>query len=241
MRRLINTQPKDPETGRVPPEASAMAMTIGAFLTPLGQLVFAWTCVPATIHWAVPIAAGIPFGAGNTLSFIYGANYLAGAYGNWAASALAGNAVLRSVFGGTLPLAGPAMYARLTPQWAGTLCGLLEVALIPIPFVFYRYGKGIRARSKLIAQLRADQAKQEGRGAKGAGRQGGAAGNRGVGVASAGEESSSSGARVEHDLVDAKAVSDPEKEAGGLDLGEKDRRRSRTSVGREATAKEITV
>ncbi len=46
---------------------------------------------------------------GNTLSFIYGSNYLAGSYGIYAASALAGNAVTRSFFGGTLPLAGPAM------------------------------------------------------------------------------------------------------------------------------------
>lgn len=99
----------------------------------------------------------------NTLSFIYGANYLAGAYGIYAASALAGNAVMRSFFGGTLPLAGPTMYRNLTPQWAGTLLGLLEVCLIPIPFVFYRYGRQIRAKSKVIQQLQEDLAKNESR------------------------------------------------------------------------------
>lgn len=160
-RRLINAQPKDPLTGRAKPESTALVMCVGAVLTPVGQLVFAWTCLPTTIHWAVPIAFGIPFGMGNTLSFIYGTNYLAGAYGIHAASALAGNAVMRSFFGGTLPLAGPTMYARLTPQWAGTLLGLLEVALIPIPFVFYRYGERIRGKSRVIRQMREDAERNE--------------------------------------------------------------------------------
>lgn len=67
LRRLINSHPKDPETGRVAPEASASVMAIGAVLTPIGQLVFSWTCLPTTIHWAIPIAFGIPFGCGNTV------------------------------------------------------------------------------------------------------------------------------------------------------------------------------
>ena len=166
LRKLINSQRRDAETGRISPEASASVMTIGAILTPLGQLGFSWTCLPESIHWAVPIAFGIPFGAGNTLSFIYGANYLASAYGIYAASALAGNAVVRSMFGGTLPLAGPSMYAKLTPQWAGTLLGLLEVIMIPIPIVFWRYGDRIRKKSKVIRQMREDQLKNEGRSAK---------------------------------------------------------------------------
>lgn len=73
---------------------------------------------------------------------------------------------MRSVFGATLPLAGPAMYEKLTPQWAGTLLGLLEVCLIPIPFAFYRYGEKIRSKSRLIRQMREDLAKNERREAK---------------------------------------------------------------------------
>ncbi|KAH7029117.1 major facilitator superfamily domain-containing protein [Microdochium trichocladiopsis] len=160
-RKIINAHPKDPETGKVPPEATARVMIIGAVSTAVGQLVFSWTCLPATIHWAIPIAAGVPFGMGNGISFIYGANYLAGSYGIYAASALAGNAVMRSFFGGTLPLAGPSMYAALTPQWAGTLLGLLEVCMIPIPIIFYKYGDRIRARSPAIKLLREDAEKNE--------------------------------------------------------------------------------
>ncbi|EPE03650.1 major facilitator superfamily transporter [Ophiostoma piceae UAMH 11346] len=165
-RRLINSYPKDPETGRAPPEASARCMIIGAVLTPIGQLVFSWTGLPATIHWAVPIAFGTLFGAGNTITFIYGSNYLAGSYGMYAASALASNMVIRSVIGGTLPLAGPTMYKAMTPQWAGTFLGLLEVCLIPIPIIFLKYGKQIRGRSRVIRQMRADVERTEAKRAK---------------------------------------------------------------------------
>lgn len=155
-RRVVNSHKKDPETGRVYPEASISIVCFASLLCPIGQLWFSWTSVPITIHWVWPILAGIPFGAGNCLVFIYASNYIAGSYGIYAASALAGNSVVRSIVGGTLPLAGPKMYSAMSPQWAGTLLGLVQVALIPIPFVFYKYGDRIRAKSPLIKQMRED-------------------------------------------------------------------------------------
>lgn len=53
-----------------------------------------------------------------------------------------------------MPLAGPALYRTLGPNWAGTLLGLLEVMIIPIPFLFYRYGAKIRAKSTMIRAMR---------------------------------------------------------------------------------------
>lgn len=68
---------------------------------------------------------------------------------------------MRSIFGATLPLAGAHMYEAMTPRWAGTFLGLLEVALIPIPWIFYRRGERIRARSPVIRQMREEQAKND--------------------------------------------------------------------------------
>jgi MFS family permease len=45
-RHIINSQPKDPATGRAPPEATAVVMLIGAVLAPLGQLVVS---VPSSV------------------------------------------------------------------------------------------------------------------------------------------------------------------------------------------------
>lgn len=163
IRRMINAHKPDPATGKPPPEAMVSVVCIAAVLAPIGELWFAWTCVPVTVHWVWPLLAGIPFGAGNTAVFIYASNYLAHSYGIYSASAMAGNSVVRSLLGGTLPLAGPAMYAKLNPHWAGTLLGLVQVAIIPIPVVFYRYGHRIRMKSALIRSMQEDKDRLEGK------------------------------------------------------------------------------
>lgn len=161
IRLMIEAHKKDPATGEPPPESMMSVVCIAAILIPVGQLWFSWTCYPTSINPLISIAAGIPFGAGNGAVFIYASNYLVHSYGIYAASAMAGNAVVRSLMGGTLPLAGPAMYRALGPNWAGTLLGLLEVLIIPIPFVFYRYGHKIREKSTLIRELREEEERQE--------------------------------------------------------------------------------
>lgn len=166
LRRFINSHPVDPATGKVPAEAMVSVICIAAVLVPIGELWFAWTCTPP-VHWIWPVLAGIPFGAGNTVVFIYAINYLAHSYGIYAASALAGNSIVRSLLGGTLPLAGSAMYAKLNPHWAGTLLGLVQVAIIPIPVVFYKYGHKIRKKSALIQSMQRDKEKLDGRRVKG--------------------------------------------------------------------------
>lgn len=153
IRRTMQIRFKDPQTNKVSPEAVAVIMVIGSLLTPIGQFGFAWTCLPRSIHWIVPILFGIPFGAGNTLCFIYSSSYLGQVYTVYAASAMASNAVIRSIFGAVLPLAGAKMYESLSPQMAGTVCGVLLVLMIPIPFTFWRYGDRFRKRSKTVKEL----------------------------------------------------------------------------------------
>ncbi|KAF4169469.1 hypothetical protein CNMCM6936_008161 [Aspergillus lentulus] len=104
FRKVINLHRKS-EDGMVEPEAMVSIVGFGATLLAVGQLWFSWTCTP-NVHWIVPILAGVPFGAGNACVFIYASNYLARSYGIYAASALAGNMLLRSIVGACLPLAG---------------------------------------------------------------------------------------------------------------------------------------
>ena len=151
IRKIIDAHKADPETGRPPPEAVASIVSAGGVLLAVGELMFAWTCTP-NVHWIAPMIAGIPFGAGNTIVFIYSGNYLIQAYGSFAASALAGNALLRSVMGAVLPLAGAKLYHTLGSNWAGTLLGLLEAVFIPIPVVFYFYGHRLRKASSMISE-----------------------------------------------------------------------------------------
>lgn len=65
----------------------------------IGLFIFAWTCVPARIHWIAPIIATLPYGAGIVLLFLGISNYLVDAYLMVAASVLAAGTVIRSIFG----------------------------------------------------------------------------------------------------------------------------------------------
>lgn len=162
-RRMIRSHKKDPETGETYPEAMVSVICVGSLLIPIGELWFAWTCAPASIPWPASIASGIFFGAGNTAVFIYSSNYLTVSYGVFAASALAGNSLIRSILGGIMPLVGTYMYNSLGPNWSGTLLGLLEVICVPIPFVFWRYGHIIRQKSGFIRMMQQDQMKLKGK------------------------------------------------------------------------------
>ena len=53
------------------------------------------------------------------------------------------------------------MYTKLDPHWAGTMLGLIQVAIIPIPVVFYKYGHKIRMKSGLIRSMQQDKERLE--------------------------------------------------------------------------------
>jgi hypothetical protein len=78
-------------------------------------------------------------------------NYLIDTFQNVAASAVAANTFLRSVFAGAFPLFTTAMFHNMGVPWAASVLGFISVALIPIPYLFYIYGKRIRARGKWSA------------------------------------------------------------------------------------------
>jgi hypothetical protein len=77
-----------------------------------------------------------------------------------AASALAGNTIIRSLVGSVFPLFVTQMYHNLGIQWASTLIALLSLVLAPIPFLFFKYGARIRSRSKFAPCLDLKIAKQ---------------------------------------------------------------------------------
>ena len=118
--------------GKLPPEARLPLAAWGGVLMPAGLFVFAWTAVPESIHWSVPILATIPFGVGMLLVFLSTTNYLVDAYLMYAASCLAANAVLRSMFGAVFPLFTARMFAELGVNWALTLVAFLSLACAPV-------------------------------------------------------------------------------------------------------------
>lgn len=71
------------------------------------------------------------------------------AFTAYAASALAANTVLRSIFGAVLPLVGQRMYNSLGLAWGNSLLAFIALAMCPIPLIFYRYGEMVRLRWSL--------------------------------------------------------------------------------------------
>ncbi|CAA9958501.1 Benomyl/methotrexate resistance protein [Pyrenophora teres f. maculata] len=141
-------------TGFAAPEARLPMCIIGGIALPIGLFWFAWTNGPS-VHWAVSVVAAIPFGFGMVLIFLSIMNYLIDSYTIFAASVLAGNGIIRSVFGAAFPLFTSQMYKGLGIHWASSVPAFLAVACLPLPFLFYKYGKGIREKCKYAAESEA--------------------------------------------------------------------------------------
>lgn len=137
--------------GFAPPEARLFPCLIATVTIPVGLFWFAWTNY-TSIHWIVCIIAGAPFGFGMVLVFLSIMNYLIDAYTIFAASVLAANSVLRSIFGAVFPLFTTYMYEGLGIHWASSIPAFLALACVPFPFLFYKYGPAIRTRCKYAAQ-----------------------------------------------------------------------------------------
>ncbi len=137
--------------GSAPPESRLVPAMPGAIAIPIGMFWFAWTNSPS-IHWSVCIIGTAPFGFGMVLVFLSQMNYLIDSYTIYAASVLAANSVLRSLFGAAFPLFTTPMYASLGIHWASSIPAFLALACLPFPFLFYTYGGSIRSRCKYAAK-----------------------------------------------------------------------------------------
>ncbi|KAI0440727.1 polyamine transporter 1 [Xylaria telfairii] len=108
---------------------------------------FGWSGYRSDIHWIVPALSGLLTGFGLLTIFLQSLNYLVDAYLMFAASAIAANTFLRSLFGAVFPLFATYLFNGIGIQWASTLLGAIAAILIPIPVLFYLYGHKIRAKS----------------------------------------------------------------------------------------------
>lgn len=104
--------------------------------------------VNSSVHWIVPTIAGGLLSTFMLLIFVGYLNYLVDAYLMYAASAIAANTIARSACGAAAPLFTNQMFSALGIGGGGSLIGGVASLLAIIPFLFYKYGKQIRARSK---------------------------------------------------------------------------------------------
>lgn len=132
--------------GDFKPEHRLHLMSIGGFVMPIGLFVYGW-CVQKQTHFIVPLIATSFVGIGLLMTFMPASTYLVDVFTIHAASAMAASTVSRSLFAAFIPLSSQQMYAKLGYGWGNTLLGLIACLLIPIPFLFIRYGERIRTTS----------------------------------------------------------------------------------------------
>ncbi|KKK25308.1 MFS multidrug transporter [Aspergillus ochraceoroseus] len=129
------------------PEARLPPMMLGSIFFAGGLFLFGWTG-QRQIHWIASLVGAVLTGLGFFTIFQAALNYLIDTFQAVAASAVAANTFLRSIFAGCFPLFATAMFRNLGVPWASSVLGFIAVALIPIPYLFYIYGPRIRARGK---------------------------------------------------------------------------------------------
>lgn len=142
--------------GQVRPEDRLPPIMLGGFILPASLFWFAWTSNPH-VMWVPQVISAFFVGSGIMLIFTNGIAFIIDVYLSNAASAMAANTSVRSIVAAGLPLAGPSMYRNLGDQWATSTLGFICIALMPAPFVFYKYGETLRARSRYAVVSRPNQ------------------------------------------------------------------------------------
>lgn len=154
---------RDPVTGElkpVCPEDFLLACKIGSLALPVALFWQAWTARP-DVHWMAPIAAGVPFGFGLILIFFSCIMYFSASYPPLCvASCMAANNMLRYVMSSVFPLFTVQMYQKMKIKWASTLFALICIVMVPIPWIFERWGKNLRNRSVFGYAAMAREAKE---------------------------------------------------------------------------------
>ncbi|KAL7809639.1 major facilitator superfamily domain-containing protein [Trichoderma aethiopicum] len=159
-------QQKKVDTGKkqlheMTPEDRLPLAILGGVTFAVAMFWFAWTANFNSVHWIVPTIAGAFLSTALLLLFVGFLNYLVDAYLMYAASAIAANTIMRSACGAAAPLFTLQMFHALGVGGGGSLVGGVAAALAVIPFMFYKYGAAIRARSRFNPKGRAPADKKD--------------------------------------------------------------------------------
>jgi len=133
--------------GFPPAEERLYSAMVGGPVLAIAIFWLGWSGNYETVPWWVPALSLILIGLAVALIFTSFTTYLTETYLTYAASAVAGHTIIRSLGGAAFPLFSTQMFDNLGINWAGTLLGCFALILAPMPFLFYKYGKRIRSRS----------------------------------------------------------------------------------------------
>lgn len=154
---------KDPKVHRkVQPEDRLYGAMAGAWLLPAGLFIYSFTQY-SFVSWVGPTVALAPIAIGIFFIFESCYSFTADCYGLNASSAIAGQGLMRNTLGAVSPLFASQFFHNVGSQYAGLILALVASVLTLIPFVMFKYGPDLRARSKLAQTLDQEEEPEESR------------------------------------------------------------------------------
>jgi MFS transporter, DHA1 family, multidrug resistance protein len=140
------------EEGVLEPEVRLWPAIFCAPLFPISLFWMAWTNY-ASISPGSDIGAACLFGFSLTGIFVSSYQYVIDSYETNSASVISSITFLRYIVAGGMVIADTPMYQGIGVHWTLTLMGCLGTVLVPMPFVFWKYGRKIRSNSKFAKRF----------------------------------------------------------------------------------------
>lgn len=130
----------------IPPENRLYGAMFGACFLPFGLFIYSFTQYER-ITWVAPcIGLGcIAFGIFFIFESCY--SYTSDCYGPSASSAIAGQGFMRNTLGAVSPLFASQFFHNVGSQYAGLILSIVALLLTTLPYVLFKFGPAIRARS----------------------------------------------------------------------------------------------
>ncbi|KAL1304127.1 hypothetical protein AAFC00_000556 [Neodothiora populina] len=144
--RKYNRLRQDPNHKIVPEDRLYGAMW-GAPCLPIGLFIYSFTQY-AYLVWVGPVIALAIISFGIFFIFESTYSYTADCYGESSSSAIAAQGLMRNSLGAVSPLFASQFFKNVGSQYAGLILSLLTLLLTVIPYVFFKYGSVLRAKSK---------------------------------------------------------------------------------------------
>jgi hypothetical protein len=116
----------------------------------------AWTG-KKEIHWVVPTLSGVLFGIAYVLNVLCIPIYNNDVYSiKYGASVLAASTFVRFLISSSFLLFTDKMVVNLGFAWAMSLLGFVALTMVPIPWIFFKWGPILRAKSRYLKVVESD-------------------------------------------------------------------------------------
>ena len=130
------------------PENRLFPALMGSFALPACLFIFAWTVRPS-IHWICPIIFQCLTILSSLLIYASANLFMMDSYGPLYGASASGAAMLsRYTLSAAFPLFSLQMYKALGVGWSTSILGFCTLLMAPIPWLFWKYGEVLRAKTK---------------------------------------------------------------------------------------------